>query len=111
MPWWAVSLAVTLRGRRCPGTAVAGAPGRRRGGFRRVAGLFVVLSDRFGVSAGSCVGREGLFARVMTAGAVRVIVSFGPAWPKVLGDLDLRARCRPRSVMVRNLAILLVRAL
>jgi hypothetical protein len=48
---------------------------------------------------------------VMTAGAVRVIVSFGPMRPKALGDLDLRARCRFRSVTVRYPAIVLVRAL
>jgi hypothetical protein len=29
---------------------------------------------------------------VMTAGAMRVTMSFGLAWPNVLGDLDLRAR-------------------
>ena len=48
---------------------------------------------------------------VMTAGAVLVAVSFGPAWSKVLGDFDFLARCRFRSVTVRNLAIWLVRAL
>lgn len=53
----------------------------------------------------------GLLAMVMTAGAVRVTVSFGLACSKVLGDLDLRARCRFRSTTARNLAILLVSAL
>lgn len=28
---------------------------------------------------------------VITAGAVRVMVSFAVAWPKLLGDFDLRA--------------------
>lgn len=37
---------------------------------------------------------------VMTVGAMRVAVSFVVAWPKVLGDLDLRARCRFRSQIV-----------
>ena len=34
---------------------------------------------------------------VMTAGAMRVAVSAGPACAKDEGDLDLRARCRSRS--------------
>jgi hypothetical protein len=32
----------------------------------------------------------GLLAAVMAAGAILMTVSFGPAWPKALGDLDLR---------------------
>ena len=47
---------------------------------------------------------------VMMAGAVRVRVSLPVAWPKLLGDLDLRARWRLRSMMTRFLAISLVRA-
>src|SRR6266567_4505978 len=62
--------------------------GRRQAGFRGLAG-------RFG--GGVSAVRAGLLARVMTAGAVRVTVSFGPAWLNVLGDLDLRARVRDRS--------------
>ncbi len=46
---------------------------------------------------------------VMMAGAVRVAVSFAVAWPKLLGDFDLRARCRFRSTTVRYFAIVLVR--
>ena len=47
---------------------------------------------------------------VMTAGAMRVRVSFAVARAKLRGDLDLRGRCRFRSTMVRYLAISLVRA-
>jgi len=54
--------------------------------------------------------QAGLLAMVMMAGAVRVMVSFAVAWPKLLGDFDLRARCRLRSTMVRYLAISLVSA-
>jgi hypothetical protein len=42
---------------------------------------------------------------------MRLTVSFGPKWPNVLGDLDLRARCRFPSVTVRYPAILPVSAL
>ena len=56
------------------------------------------------------LARLGALARVMTAGAVRVTVSFGLAWPNVLGDLDLRARCRSRPVTVRYPAICLASA-
>ena len=38
---------------------------------------------------------------VMTAGAVRVAVSFAPACGKDEGDLDLRARCRSRPRVFR----------
>lgn len=47
---------------------------------------------------------------VMTAGAMRVRVSFAVARAKLLGDLDFRARCRFRSTTVRCFAISLVRA-
>jgi hypothetical protein len=47
---------------------------------------------------------------VMTAVAMRVRVSLAVAWPKVLGDFDLRGRWRLRSTMVRYFAISLVRA-
>ena len=46
----------------------------------------------------------------MRAVAVRVTVSLRLAWPKALGDLDLRARWRFRSMTTRYPAILLVRA-
>src|SRR6266705_6418451 len=75
--------------------------GLRQAGFRGLAG-------RFGGVVSAV--RAGLLARVMTAGAVRVTVSFGPAWLNVLGDLDLRARCRSRPVTVRYPAICLVSA-
>ena len=42
---------------------------------------------------------------VMMAVAMRVTVSFAVAWPKPLGDLDLRARCRSRSTVTRRPAI------
>ena len=45
---------------------------------------------------------------VMMAGAMRVAVSFAVAWPKLLGDFDLRARCRFRSATVRYFPISLV---
>ena len=45
---------------------------------------------------------------VMTAWAMRVRVSFAVAWPKLLGDFDLRGRCRFRSTMFRYFAISLV---
>jgi hypothetical protein len=47
----------------------------------------------------------------MRASAVRVTVSFALAWLKLLGDFDLRARCRFRSVMVRYFPIALVSVL
>ena len=47
---------------------------------------------------------------VMMAGAVRVRVSFAVAWPELLGDLDLRARCRFRLTMTQCFAVPLVRA-
>jgi len=50
-------------------------------------------------------------AMVMTAGAMRVTVSPAPACAKVLGDFDLRERCRSRSQTFRNLLISLVSAL
>ncbi len=61
-----------------------------------------------GLPVSVCAGQDGLLAMVMTAGAMRVMVSFSVAWPKVLGDLALRARCRSRSVTVRYLPIALV---
>ena len=48
---------------------------------------------------------------VMMAGAIRVRMSFALAWPKLLGDFDLRARCLFRSAMVRYFPISLVSAL
>lgn len=45
---------------------------------------------------------------VMTASAMRVTVSLALAWPKLLGDFDLRARCRFRPVTVRCFPIALV---
>ena len=53
--------------------------------------------------------QAGLLAMVMTAGAMRVMVSFAVAWPKLLGDFDLRARCRFRSGEFRHFPISLVR--
>jgi hypothetical protein len=47
---------------------------------------------------------------VMTASAVRVTVSLRLARAKLLGDFDLRARCRFRSITVRYLPIVLVSA-
>ena len=47
---------------------------------------------------------------VMMAGTIRVRVSFALAWPKLLGDFDLRARCLFRSAMVRYFPISLVSA-
>jgi hypothetical protein len=47
---------------------------------------------------------------VMMAGTMRVRVSFVVAWPKLLGGLDLRGRCRFRSAVFRYSAISLVRA-
>ena len=55
-------------------------------------------------------GQAGVFARVMTAGAMRVMVSLSVACGNVLGDLDLRERCRSRSQAFRNLLISLVSA-
>ena len=46
---------------------------------------------------GICAGQAGVLAMVMTAGAIRVTVSFAVACGKDDGDLDLRARCRSRS--------------
>src|SRR6266496_1690020 len=85
--------------------------GRRQAGFRGLAGRFGVFWSGFAGGGGVSAVRAGLLARVMTAGAVRVTVSFGPAWLNVLGDLDLRARCRSRPVTVRCPAICLVSAL
>ena len=92
--------------------AVAGVPCRWRAGFHGPAGCFAVFWGGFrDGGAGVPAGQAGVLAMVMTAGAMRVIVSFGPACANVLGDLDLRARCRFRSVTARNLAIWLVSAL
>jgi hypothetical protein len=41
---------------------------------------------------------------------MRVTVSFAVAWPKLLGDFDLRARCRSRSTTTRYFPICLVSA-
>ena len=46
----------------------------------------------------------------MTAGAMRVIVSFGPACAKEEGDLDARARYRSRPAAFLYLPISLVTA-
>ena len=64
-----------------------------------------------GPRSGVYAGQAGLLAMVMTASAVRVRVSLRVAWPKLLGDFDLRGRCRFRSVTVRYFPIALVRAL
>src|SRR5947207_11739547 len=53
-------------------------------------------------------GQAGVLAMVMTAGAIRVMVSFGVACGKDEGDLDLRARCRSRSTTFRKPEISLV---
>ena len=77
----------------------------RRGG--RVHGpAGSLLEWPYGVFA----GQAGMLAMVMTAVAMRVTVSAGLAWPKGLGDLDLRARCRLRSTTLRCTAISLVTA-
>ena len=47
---------------------------------------------------------------VMTAGAIRVAASFAVACAKEDGDLDLRARCRSRSMTLRYFPIWLVTA-
>ena len=47
---------------------------------------------------------------VMTAGAIRVAVSFALACGKCDGDLDFRARCRSLSTTFRYPAISLVTA-
>ena len=47
---------------------------------------------------------------VMMVGAMLVRVSVAVARGRVLGDFDLRARCRFRSKMTRYLAISLVSA-
>ena len=47
---------------------------------------------------------------VMTAGAIRVMVSAGPVCAKDEGDLDFRSRCRSLSTMVRQRPISLVTA-
>lgn len=104
MPWWAVCLLVTFRGRRFPGAAETAAA-RLRGPVFPCAGGWVAVFRGDSGAAGA-----GLLARVMEAGAVRVTVSFGLAWSKVLGDFDLRERCRFRSAVFRNLAIWLARA-
>ena len=60
-------------------------------------GIWVLVSVfgtglRWVVSDGRGSRQAGLLAMVMTAGATRVRVSFAVAWPKLLGDFDLRAR-------------------
>ena len=55
-------------------------------------------------------GQAGVLAMMMTAGAIRVTASAGPACAKGEGDLDLRARCRFRSATFRYSAISLVTA-
>src|SRR5689334_4620997 len=100
-----------FRGGRLLGAAAAGSACLRRPGFRCIAGCVVLFCRDSGAAGGISAAGTGLLAMVMTAVAVRVAVSFGPAWPKVPGDFDFRARCRFRSVTVRNLAIWLVSAL
>ena len=77
----------------------------RRGG--RVHGPAGFL---FGRVCGVVAGQARVLAMVMTAGAMRVTVSFAPACAKDEGDLDLRARCRSRSTAFRYSAISLVTA-
>src|SRR5207302_10253930 len=77
-----------------------------RAGWAVYGGVAVSTGRVAGVSA----GQTGVLARVMTAGAMRVIVSLTPACANVEGDLDLRARRRSRSVTVRYFAIWLVSA-
>ena len=72
------------------GMAGAGVPRRWRPGPRPGG---VLVQGVFGVLA----GQAGLLAMVMTAGAIRVTVSTGPACAKDEGDLDVRERCRSRS--------------
>ena len=67
-------------------------------------------SWRPGAVSGVCAGQAGVFARVMTAAAIRVAVSARPARGKVLAHLALRARCRFRSMTVRCFASSLVSA-
>ena len=74
----------------------AGSTGRRAGVLGRFCGV--------------CAGQAGVFARVMTAAAVRVAMSARPARGKVLAHLALRARCRFRSMTVRYFASSLVSA-
>src|ERR1017187_4359311 len=115
MPGWVVLLSVTLRSSRVGGMAVAGVPCRWRAGSTGRLGV-LRCSDRFPRGAGFRVfpvvsaGQAGVLAMVMTAGAMRVILSFGPECGKVLGDFDLRSRCRFRSVTTRYFAICLVTA-
>ena len=59
---------------------------------------------------GVIAGQAGVLAMVMTAGAMRVAVSFAVACAKEDGDLDLRGRCRSRSTMFRYRPISLVTA-
>ena len=63
-----------------------------------------------GQFCGVVAGQAGVLAMVMTAGAMRVAVSFALACGKDEGDLDLRARCRFRSTVFRCSAISLVMA-
>lgn len=77
-----VLFSVTLRNPCFPGTAVVGMPCR----FHGSAGLFTVFwKGLLGSSPGVSAGQEGVLARVMMA-VMRVIVSFTPACPNVLGD-------------------------
>ena len=69
---------------------------------RRGAGPGLVVSAR--------AGQAGLLAMVMTAAAVRVMVSARLACGKVLAHFALRARCRFRPVTVRYFPIALVSA-
>ena len=110
-PWWVVLFSVTFCSSGFEGMAVAGVPRRWRAGSTGRPG-FPVAAWRVSAGRASDVPavQAGLLAMVMTAGAMRVTVSFGLAWPNVLGDLDLRARCRFRSVTVRYPAMRLVSA-
>ena len=79
MPGWAVSLLVTFRGRVFLEVAAAMVTRWRPPGFRCTTGCFTWFCDGSGPAGGISAAGAGLLAMVMTAVAVRVIVSFGPA--------------------------------
>src|SRR6266542_941522 len=64
--------------------------GAAAGGFPRAGRAVWGVLEWFRGGGGVSAVRAGLLARVMTAGAVRVAVSVGPAWGKVRGGLDFR---------------------